>query len=63
MAQKGWTYDQIVQYYYKGVSIVKLTELDMDRIRVDTTLNNMVEPNLPPPGMEFPQRPPDRGTR
>lgn len=63
MAQKGWTYDQIVQFYYKGVSIVKLTELDMDRIKVDTTLNNLVEPNLPPPGMEFPQRPPDRGAR
>ncbi len=41
MARRGWTYDKIIQYYYKGVRIVDVNSANVTNAQSDT-LNVMV---------------------
>ncbi len=36
MAQKGWDYEQIIKYYFKGVSIVDVSKVAIDKDKVDS---------------------------
>jgi hypothetical protein len=36
MASRGWAYDKIIEYYYKGVRIVNISTVDASDVKMDT---------------------------
>jgi stage II sporulation protein D len=36
MATRGWTYDKIIEYYYKGVKIVNANTVNATDVKLDT---------------------------
>jgi len=53
MASKGWTYDKIINYYYRGVKIVNITEvapaapiIDGDIEKIDTIKGDTTKTKL-----------------
>jgi len=51
MASRGWTYDKIIEYYYKGVKIVNVDSVNVTDVKSDTLNVEHAEPDtmLPPP--------------
>ncbi|MGE0076253.1 MAG: SpoIID/LytB domain-containing protein [Bacteroidales bacterium] len=52
MASRGWTYDKIIEYYYKGVKIVSEDSVDVSNMQPDTlNVEDHAESDtmLPPP--------------
>jgi len=37
MAQRGWTYDKIIQYYFKDVKIIELSKVNLEPVKPDST--------------------------